>query len=399
MLLGMTLSTTAATLSLDVDVTNTLDRSREAVPVVIDLAKEAPGMRITSSKVTVGGREIASQLDDLDRDGVADELVTVVDIPAGTTATLAVTLSTEGVQADYENGTTAYIKLRDEKKKHVRVDEVSFPGDIDPKITYNSIYGHGAVMEGLHNALRIYMDNRQSIDLYGKSTPRLELDVTGFYTTPEQLAEGYGRDILWAGKSVAAGSFRGYRDGAPCTIDTVGSRGQAVLASGPVRSIVEVTDRDWMYNGRKRLMKQRYTVYAGRHDFDVEVKVSDIAEGDIFCTGIQKLETDNRGFISGKGLAGSYGSNIPDKKQPELPETLGLGLYVPDTCNGGMAEDEYNYLATLHPGSDGMMHYSVNIGAAREKDGFRDADRWFDNLAQWHKELATPCLIKIRKHN
>ncbi len=396
LLAGAALIAGAESRTLTVTATNTLPATRHSQPVIVNLEKYAPGLNATRAVATIDGKEIASQLDDLDHDGKADELVMVIDIPAKKKAVISVTLHDEGSQAEYEPMTNAYIKLRDEKKTHVKVNSVAFPGDINVKTTYNSIYGHGAVMEGMHNALRVYMDNRQSIDLYGKSTPRLELEVTGFYTTPEQLAEGYGRDILWAGKSVAAGSFRGYQDGAPCTIDTVSSRGQEIIASGPLRSIIEVTDRDWIYNGTRHQMKQRYTMYAGRHDFDVDINITGITGNDRFCTGIQKLETDNHGFIDTDGLAGSWGSNIPDKKQPELVESLGLGLYVGPANNGGMVEDEYNYLSMLIPDADGNIHYSVNVGAEREAGGFKMAQTWFDNLKNWQKELSTPCKIEIK---
>lgn len=386
----------AETKTITVTAENRLPVERVAQPVIVRLDKHAAGMNVSKATAMIDGKEIASQLDDLDKDGVADELVMTADLPAKKKTVIEVTLDTEGTQAEYEPATNAYIKLRDEKKTHVKVNSVAFPGDVNVKTTYNSIYGHGAVMEGLHNAIRIYMDNRQSIDLYGKSQPRLELEVTGFYTTPEQLAEGYGRDILWAGKSVAAGSFRGYQNGSPCTIDTVSSRGQEVIVTGPVRSIVEVTDRDWIYNGKRHQMKQRYTIYAGRHDFDVEVTISGVTDGDRFCTGIQKLETDNQGFIKADGLAGSYGSNVPEKKFPELTETLGLGLHVPAVNNGGMMEDEYNYLAMLVPDTDGKIWYSVNVGAEREAGGFKSAESWFDNLKRWHNELSNPCVITIK---
>lgn len=386
----------AETKTITVTAENRLPFEKLAQPVIVRLDKHAAGMNVSKATAMIDGKEIASQLDDLDKDGVADELVMTADLPAKKKTVIEVTLDTEGTQAEYEPATNAYIKLRDEKKTHVKVNSVAFPGDVNVKTTYNSIYGHGAVMEGLHNAIRIYMDNRQSIDLYGKSQPRLELEVTGFYTTPEQLAEGYGRDILWAGKSVAAGSFRGYQNGSPCTIDTVSSRGQEVIVTGPVRSIVEVTDRDWIYNGKRHQMKQRYTIYAGRHDFDVEVTISGVTDGDRFCTGIQKLETDNQGFIKADGLAGSYGSNVPEKKFPELTETLGLGLHVPAVNNGGMMEDEYNYLAMLVPDTDGKIWYSVNVGAEREAGGFKSAESWFDHLKRWHNELSNPCVITIK---
>ena len=125
--------------------------------------------------------------------------------------------------------TDAYIKLFDHHNQHPRIVSITYPGDANTLDMYNSIYGHGAVIENPWVAYRVYMDNRQSLDLYVKDKPQLELDVTGFYTTPEQLAQGYGCDVLWAGKSIAAGSFRGYQDGKPVTIDTVATRTQTIL--------------------------------------------------------------------------------------------------------------------------------------------------------------------------
>ena len=79
--------------------------------------------------------------------------------------------------------TDAYIKLHDKNAKHPRILSITYPGDANTLDMYNSIYGHGAVIENPWVAYRVYMDNRQSLDLYVKQTPQLELDVTGFYTT------------------------------------------------------------------------------------------------------------------------------------------------------------------------------------------------------------------------
>ena len=44
---------------------------------------------------------------------------------------------------------------------------------------------------------------RQSVDLYAKNT-RGSNGSTGFYATRQQLEQGYGRDVLWAGTSGSA---------------------------------------------------------------------------------------------------------------------------------------------------------------------------------------------------
>lgn len=278
--------------------------------------------------------------------------------------------------AKVENGTDVYIKLRDSGKKHPRVLSITFPGDVANGVMYNSIYGHGGMVENPWVAYRVYMDNRQSLDLYVKATPRLELDVTDFYTTPEQLAEGYGCDVLWAGKSIAAGSFRGWQNGVPVTIDSVAARSQTVID----RRTLEVADRDWMFNGHPIQMTQRYTVSPDDRVLDVEITLEGYAPGDLFATGIQKLETDNVGFILPEGIAGSWGSNLPDKKHPELVEGVGLGIIVAPENVVETIEDDLNYLVIVRPDKEGKIRYRVYACGLRETDGFKTSESWFDYI-------------------
>ena len=229
----------------EVRISNPTRMARKAYPVVVDLHRHADGLHVRSAKVVCDGREIPSQADDLNGDFRADELAFTADIPAQGEAVYRITLSDADAPRSYPRETRAYLKQHDEKGKHPEVKSITYPGNADLLDMYNSIYGHGAVFESRLAAFRIYMDNRQSIDLYGKTSYRLEMDSTGFYTTPEQLAQGYGCDILWAGQSVGAGSFRGYQNDKPCYIDTVAWRRQTILADGPVRTVVEVADGGW----------------------------------------------------------------------------------------------------------------------------------------------------------
>lgn len=272
--------------------------------------------------------------------------------------------------------TDAYIKLYDHHGKHPRIVSITYPGDANLLDMYNSIYGHGAVIENPWVAYRVYLDNRQSLDLYIKSTPRVELDVTGFYTTPEQMQQGYGCDVLWAGKSIAAGSFRGYRNGTPLTIDTVASRTQTVISP----SEIEVSDKDWIFNGHPIQMTQRYSVKPSTRDLFVEIELKGYKPEDVFATGIQKLESDNMGFILPTGVAGSWGSNVPDKNHPELVEQVGLGIVVNPENIVRTLEDELNYLVLVKPDKEGKIRYRVVAAGDREQSGFKSADSWLKHV-------------------
>lgn len=384
-----------------IQVTNPSDVNRRDVPVVVDLHKTLKKKVNAVRSVVVTApeaAEIASQLDDLDGDLIPDELAFVADIPARSTRVFRVSCSAVSPQRTFPPRTAAFMKVWDRKYRYPYINAIEYQGRNEPLATYDAIYGHGAQWESELVGFRVYMDHRQSIDIYGKPTPQLVLDKTNFYSTREDIAAGLGCDILFAGASVGAGSFRGYVDGKPTYVDSVEARGQRVIASGPVRAIVEVTDKNWFYNGKHLQMRQRYTIYAGHRDVEVDIRLAgaDI-DSETFCTGVQKIEMDNEGYMEfTTGLVGSWGRNIPDKAAEDLVEGVGLGVNVDLRYLTQKKEDDLNYLTILHP-VDGHIRYHLAICALMEKDGFKDAKSWFNWLQQWQAELNQPCTVKIKR--
>ena len=170
-----------------------------------------------------------------------------------------------------------------------------------------------------------------------------------------------------------------------------------MLASGPVRAIVEVTDKNWNYNSTRLQMRQLYTIFAGHRDVQVDIQlVGSEVDAQTFCTGVQKLEMENVGFVEATGLAGSWGKNVPDKAAEDLVEGVGLGVCVPAPYLMSTKEDALNYLTLLHS-SAGHIRYHLAICADMEHTGFHDAKSWFSWLHTWQTELNQPCTIKISR--
>lgn len=394
--------------SFTIKVSNPSTTDRHDVPVVVDLHKIL-GKNVSTiisaeviapnagNKSRGTGILVPCQLDDLDGDLIFDELAFVCDMPAHATLTCKVVCSAIQPQKSYRPRTAAFMKVWDRKFRYPYINSIEYQGRNEPLATYDAIYGHGAQWESELVGFRVYMDHRQSIDIYGKPTPQLVLDQTNFYSTREDIAQGRGCDILFAGQSVGAASFRGYINGQPTYVDEVEARGQRVIASGPVRAIVEVTDKNWSYNGRRLQMRQRYTIFAGHRDVQVDIQLagSDV-DAQNFCTGVQKLEMENQGFVETNGLAGSWGKNVPDKAAEDLVEGVGLGVCVPAPYLTSTKEDPLNYLTILRP-SAGHIRYHLAICADMEHTGFHDAKSWFNWLQTWQTELNQPCMVKISR--
>ena len=183
--------TAQAQANFNVTVTNPSKMVKTDQPVVIDLSKLGSIGEIQRAVVTVDGKEIPSQLDDTNRDCTNDELCFLLDLGKKETKNCQVQLFTEGEQAQYPARTFAELCLPSKNKKlaknkqDIYLRSISF--DKKTKDVYHYVHSHGVCFESELVAMRIYFDQRQTIDLYGKINKGLVIYDTQFYPSEEQL--------------------------------------------------------------------------------------------------------------------------------------------------------------------------------------------------------------------
>ena len=203
MLLTACCAAVSATQTIIVSVSNPMNTSREDVPVVIQLF---PYGDVRSAVVTLKGQEIPCQLDDFNQDETFDELCFLADLDKKEKKEYTVTLYETGEPRVYPARVYAEMVMANNKdktlKKHQQnnyIESITARGDA--AFTYNLQHHHGVDFESELNGIRIYFDERQTLDLYGKFKKQLELKETQFYTSDEQKAQGYGDDVLWVGQT------------------------------------------------------------------------------------------------------------------------------------------------------------------------------------------------------
>lgn len=384
--------------NISVTVLNDWNQEKKNEPVVVKLDQLNAGFTVNSAIVREGNKEIPSQIDDLNRDGEADELAFVIDIPAKGSKTLTVTFSSEPTASIYPAQVYAQMKLNDKGKKNPQIQYLSVPGTTPAKEIYSALFHHGPAFESDLVAYRIYFDNRQSIDVYGKKLQQLELAKSNYYSSTELKKQGYGNDVLWAGKTVSVGSFRGWENNEPQYVDKVSMRSEGILAYGPIRTVIEVDDRNWEYQGKKLNMKQHYILYAGHRDLLVNISFKEASvKENTFCTGVMKVEEQNTGFLQADGLAGSWGTNLPEKTDTinNPRETVGLGVCVPERYVNSTLENPANYLVIMDTDGSRELSYHLTFCTTKEEQGYKTSNEWFAYLRQWQKELQHPCRIII----
>ena len=386
--------------TVDVTVENPLKVARTDQPVVLSLRDYK--MEVRQAIVRCGNQEIPCQLDDLDQDETFDELCFLADLQKGEKKHYQVTLLPTGEPRSYPARVYTEMLVPNTKDKTLKknqqnnyLEAITARGDA--AYTYNVQHHHGVAFESELNAIRIYFDARQTLDVYGKVQKRLELKDTQFYTAAEQKEQGYGDDVLWVGQTFGLGAFRGWNGQQPTLVEPVRSRTQRVISYGPLRTIVEVFDRGWLPAGASQPvnMTLRYIQYAGHRDTDVEVLFNRDVTGYRFSTGIINVKNSTE-YSDHQGLRACWGTDYPSTAEGAKLETVGLAVYVPQqniVSEEPANKDNYAFVLKV----DGRkMTYKVACASANESFGYHTADAWFDYLKAWRNEIDHPIIVKTK---
>ncbi|MEI3555135.1 MAG: DUF4861 family protein [Alistipes senegalensis] len=276
----------------------TVAGSRPECPVVI---RDVPGWARSAVVSSEGSRQIPSQLDER-----LGELVFVADISGA--RDFRVVYSSAPDRRVFKSRVHAQMWLKNPDKSLRAADTLSSTQND----MYHKLHHHGPAFESEYAAYRIYFDNKQTIDTYGKKRPRLELAETMWYPSDEQLAAGYGHDNLRVFGSVGVGTLKGWDAGKRKMVHIADFRRREarILAKGPVRTIVEMRVEGWRYGGREIDMTSRYILYAGHSDVQVENRIEGDSEGLVFTTGVMKM-AENR-VCRQDGIIVAFGQDYPE---------------------------------------------------------------------------------------
>ena len=380
--------------SFTVEVSNTWNKAKADEPVVIKLSEINPQFRVRSAVVMNGNEEIPSQLDDLNGDRRPDELAFLVDLPAKGKKTLTVTLSSAKSDKTYPARVYAEMLVSDKRGKHVPVQSVTIPGTSN---IYNQMHHHGPAFESELVAYRLYFDHKQTVDIYGKFNKGFEIKESQFYPTDEQLARGFGDDVLMVGGSCGVGALKGW-DGKKAThITPVATLTERIIAYGPVRTISEIEVADWQYQGSELNMTNRYTLYGGHRDVFVETFFEEPLKDEVFCTGV----VDIKGSVSysdHKGLIGCWGTDWPVNDTVKYAkETVGLATYIPQKYVKDEVKDKANYLYTISDKGNNYFTHNITFTSMKETFGYKTPEDWFAYIREWKDELEHPAVVKVKK--
>lgn len=373
----------ATTLKLTLRNPNAMAVDNAPVVLKLDNYKKISAAKRSSLAVFVDGKQISSQLDDLNNDGIADELVFLQNFKAAEirTVLLKTICARKRIAFPAEVYADLIAKEKDGSRKFVK-EASSTKNDM-----YNAMHHHGVAFESALIAYRIYFDNKSTIDIYGKKKPQLEIAATGWYPTDEQLAAGYGDDILLVSGWVGVGTVKGWNGQKATHIDKFDKRTQRIVSVGNLRAIVESEVQGWQYEGKKIDMTVRYIIYARHRDAVCEITASEDIEN--LVTGVQRIGGGE--LLSSNELVGSWGNYFPQPDSVKYgKETAGLGVYVPVQYKGKQVQSGVDNLILMPYKKGEILRFYLTAAALKEENTpFTASDKFFAYLTKWKEELKT----------
>lgn len=383
-----------------ITIENKGDVAQKNYPVVVSVTdilskfENYAGQRIG---IFDGKKEISSQFDDLNKDGIDDEVVFLVDLKAKQKKRLtARMLPANQPKAAFEK--EVYVEMiRKVKVAGSESFEFVTEASSEKDDMYNQMHHHGVAFESNLIAYRLYFDKKQTVDVYGKINPGLEIAQSQWYPTDEQLKKGFGDDILKVSGSVGVGTLKGW-DGKKAThFDQMDKRTQRIVATGNLRNVVEIEVDGWKY-GSQTIddIKIRYIQYARHRDAEVQVIFPPAFKTNLtLCTGVQKLPQE-KFYTDNSGLVGVWGTDFPVNDTVKYgKQTVGLGVFVPKQYVKQQAEDKPNHLILIGNNEQPFIQYYLTAAALKEKKGYKDADKFFKYLEEWKKRLMASVTVSV----
>lgn len=267
------------------------------------------------------GELLPSQCDDIDGDGIWDELAFLCDLEVGETK--KVVFETTEVLPEFPVRT------------NIRFGRVTKPfeevtGDLrmktnDTKFTAPVYQMEGPAWENELIAFRNYYDARNGMDIFGKRTADMVLDSVGVNGRDYHTLADWGMDILKVGNSLGSGAIAIgigdslYRVG-PCEEGKY-----RFICEGPVRAMFELTYKNVPAGDRLYNVNHQISIYAGDRFYRNRIWIGNLQGDEELVTGIVDLhavpaETFDEGAFKVMASLGKQGIS---------GETLGMGILLP----------------------------------------------------------------------
>jgi len=341
-----------------------------------------------------GEEKLPFQLDDLDGDGEWDEMVFMTDLAAGENKKfqLEITEDTSRINPVVHTN-VRFAKIVEKNNIYEEMVEAERLQGTETKITSQQFQFEGPGWENDKVAFRNYFDERNGIDIFGKTTDQMVLDKVGIDENYHEMQD-WGMDILKVGNSLGAGALAiAYQDSLIRVTAPDKARFKSV-AEGPYRSIFDFTFDEIALNEASVSLTHRIKIVAGQYGYQSEVIIENKPPEAQLVTGIVNLQSDTSYLMEENQVAILYTHD----RQSYNEEQLGMAIMTPKSnYNAHFETPEQGagivstYAMEFAPADEITFHFLAGWEVSDEQ--FATKEGFEDYLSSQAEKLANPVEI------
>ena len=319
------------------------------------------------------GNELAIQL--IETEGKISEVLVLSNFPPNEKQVL--TLSEKEGTAEFPKRTQAEISVKEGGEwkwvtKSNGNEQYEYQGGewknvealkVDEKHTDHSfdIKYEGPGWESDKIAYRFYLDWRNAVDIFGKTTDEMVLQKIGLdgFDSYHEMCE-WGVDVLKVGNSLGLGSIGHWAENKANRVEKTDSLYSQVTYNGNLESKITNIYSGWKTTEGKTDLTAHLTIEAGSYLTKCELELSNPLEN--LCTGIVKH--DNTSLINSDSN-GEWAYMATFGVQTLQNDNLGMFIFYKKNDLIELTDDNLSHVVVLKPTDNQITYY---LGAVWEKD-------------------------------
>lgn len=339
------------------------------------------------------GEFVPSQFVDGDQDGIWDQLIFQVSIPAEAEKDFVVEWISEEEYPTYDKQTQVYLGFSASRDGNfVSVDQTDRNRDHIPQKTPYTYQFEGPGWESNLVAFRSYFDSRNGKDIFGKTTEEMITQKVG---TGENyhILQDWGMDVLKVGQSLGSGGLAILKNDSLIRLGETASAEFVKVEDGPILSSFRLIYKGWNVLGQEYELQEIISIQANKRWFRSEVSAfsNGANNADTLVVGIVNLKEANVETLDHAGMTTLFTHGV----QSENQDALGMALIISDehflstgkapTSGDGITNTELLYLT---PQSNSYA-YHFYAGWELENSEFSSMRKFKSMLEKEMKELST----------
>lgn len=375
---------------ITMDVTNPLQQSRKDVAIYIPLENVPPSFVVRSNEVQLPAQAYDSGI-----------VVVLDSLKANESRAITIYFNDSNTNSDthYRKRTQAELshKVGGEWKNREyiggefrNVDYLRVPPEHKDHSWYLRYEGPG--WESDRVGYRLYLDQRNAIDVFGKKIPDMVLMGVGQDNFDSyHNMQSWGMDIMKVGKSLGLGSPAIWTDTAAVRVENTDSVKCWIRENGDVLSSIGINHYGWKTPSDTINLQSHVSITAGSR-WTQMILIAD-KDLDNLCTGIVK-DKEGKLFKSTGGKS-SWGYLATFGKQSLNNDNLGLALLFSPDEFVAFREDTNSHVVQL---KTDLKPVTYHFGAAweQEPNGIKTEAEFIEWVERSARELANPVIVNAK---